>query len=966
MPKSFKLTSIALACMFATSSIAAVTQIQIQAAETNDYGNDSVATMLSAVQTAGDGLATYQVAFDVTPPTGKNVRSRSSGGSATTFSWGIGGDGVFKGSDAEYADIDNLRIVNFNANGGTVTLGDFKGLSISNITFVNGHSPGKDAVKIVANGTAINDLGKLSSITETIDIEQLDGVIPAVKSVRLEAGESANQTTNKWSVDSVEVTVDGIATEDRAYFLRGSWGINWKPAILGNGVAESVVIDHFLEQIKDFKTIDYIQVHLGESYIYSPVHLAPHDLLESLWQGDTDENGNIINLVVPRAAAPIDPFHKILVDIKNAGMKTQVYVNSSNMLERDEDIPNPASLPNITERWKEHVDTDPEIQAFLNSQSYHFKEGFPERPYMFAYAEFVLKVYSQRYGDLIDAWLFDSGEKMVTHGDNSTNGNPDDQLLFKAFADASRAGNHHAAVSFNNGPERVTESLNPFSEATRHDDYMFGHPYNGGRVIGRHDNGLYARNYAHIQKMTETNGNVHIGNEVNDWDWDDKVLGHFDPPMSTTSWNGGNTPALTDEEFKLWNLEATQAGGAMSWGGPLVGKNSGVSENFIINDWGIAQLTMMDEHLSLNQEPGAPNWARADTVLPNAVFAQPYSRVLIEGADFWDPEGDAVTLRLLDVADAPAWLTLAEDPSNLGTWLLQGTPTETENTAYEFRIQAIDASGTRERWVKLVVGDGPSIYPYSGATQIFATADTDYGMNNVATMISSVVTAPDGLATFQIAFDATPMDGGNIKSGSSGGLSTDISWGIGNDNLFKGSEAESVDSISNLRVLNFSANGGDMKESDIKDLSFSSVEIVNGQSTHDRVLVTANGTANSVDGEKMSATPVQLSLTYAGFDAVTNVTIGVGNANDNTKNKWSVNNMSVSFVIEEPVAIEITPGDLNEDGVLDRADMNVIRGALGSSQGDDSFVTAADLDNDGSITRADYSLWYRLFRSQPR
>ncbi|MDO7085507.1 dockerin type I domain-containing protein [Pseudocolwellia sp. AS88] len=965
MNNCLKLTSIALACIFTTNVMAAVTPIQIQATESTDYGNDSVATMYSSVQTAEDGLATYQVAFDVTPPTGQNVRSRSSAGAATTFSWGIGDDAVFKGSDTEYADIDNLRIVNFNANGGTLTVDDFKGLAFTHITFVNGQSPNKDAVKIVTNNTVSNDLGNLSLDSETINLELLEGVIPSITSVRLEAGDSSNQTTNKWSVDSVEVTVDGIATEDRAYFLRGSWGINWKPALLGNGVAEGVVIDYFIDQIKDLKTIDYIQVHLGESYIYSPVHLAPHDLLESFWQGDTDENGNIINLIVPRAEAATDPFYEMLLSIKNAGMKTQAYVNSSNMLEREEDIPNPDSLPDITERWKEHCDTDPEVQAFLNSQTYHYKEGYPDRPYMFAYAEFVLKVYSERYGDLIDSWLFDSGETMVTYGDISTNGNPDDQLIFKAFADAARAGNSHAAVAFNNGPERITESLNPFSEATRHDDYMFGHPYNGGRVIGNHDNGLYDRNYAHIQKITETNGNVHIGNEVNDWDWDDKVVGHFDPPMSTTSWNGGNTPALTDEEFKLWNLEATKAGGAISWGVPLVAKNSGVSENFVVNEWGIAQLTLMDDHLSLYQQPGAPNWARADTALPDAIFSQPYSRELVEGVDFWDPEGDAVTLRLLDVADgAPAWLTLVEDESNIGTWLLQGTPTETENTEYQFRIQAIDASGTTERWVKLVVGGEPSIYPYSGNTQIFATPDTDYGVNNIATMISGVQAAPDGLATFQIAFDATPMDGGNIASGSSGGVSTNTSWGIGDDYLFKGSDTEFVDSISNLRIVNFAANGGDLKETDITELSFNSVEIVNGQSTHDRILVTANGVSNSTDGEKMADTPAGLSLTYGGFDAVTELTLGVGNATDNTRNKWSVNNFSVNFIIEEPTTISAPTGDLNGDSAIDRMDMMIIRDALGSSDGDASYVATADLDNDGTISRADYSLWYQLFRNQ--
>lgn len=956
-----KLTPLALACLLASNTMAATLNIEIKAQESTNYGVDSIATMVSDQQTAADGLATYTIAFDVKAPSGSSVTSGESGGTTTTTSWGVGDDAVLKGSDLESAELSNLRIRNFNANGGKLTLNDFKGLSFKNINFSNAQSPNKDAVKITVNGNTVNDLSNLSSISEKINIETLDGVVPSVKSIKLEAGDSPNQAANKWSVDSVEVSVEGIATEDRAYFLRGSWGINWKPAFLGNGVAESVVIDHFIDQITDFKTIDYVQIHLGESYIYSPVHLAPHDLLESLWQGDTDDNGDPINLVVPRASAGVDPFYEILVAIKAAGMKTQVYVNSSNMLERADDIPNPDSLPNITQRWKAHCDTDPEIQAFLNSQSYHFDDEHPDRKYMFAYAEFVLKVYSERYGDLIDAWLFDSGETMVHNGDNSTNGIADDQLLFKAFADASRLGNSHAAVSFNNGPERITESLNPFSEATHHDDYMFGHPYNGGRVIGNKANGLYERNYAHIQKMTETGGNVHAGNEVNEWDWDDKVVGHFDPPMSTTSWNGGATAALTDEEFLLWNLEATQAGGAISWGGPLVGKNSGISENFILQDWAMAQLTLMDEHLSLNQQPLTPNWARATTVLPDAVFGQVYVHSLIEGKDFWDPESDAVSLRILDQVDgAPSWLSIVEDSANPGTWLLQGTPTETTTQTYEFRLQAIDVSGATERWVKLMVGELPNPYPYSGATQIFAEADTDYGIDEVAVMTSAVQTAPDGLATFQIAIDVTPMAGGNVKSGTSGGVSTTTSWGIGSDNIFKGSDAESIDSINNISVVNFQANGGELTVDQIQTLSFENVEIVNGQSPGDRIVLSANGVINSAGGVKAPSTPAQLSFNYASYDPINEVAINVGNSQ--TNNKWSVNNISVSYIIEE--SVNKIAGDFDGDGVIGSSDMLILRAALGSQIGDDAYVAEVDLDGDGSVTRLDYVQWQLLYRNQ--
>jgi len=132
-----------------------------------------------------------------------------------------------------------------------------------------------------------------------------------------------------WLLTKRQQTVE--VTESRADWLRGSWGLNWKPTDLWNGAGESLTIDLFIDSISHLKTIDYIQIHLNESYINSPSHLGPHEILESLWQGDTDTTGNPINLVVPRASAGVDPFLNIITATQKAGMKVQVYLNSSNM-----------------------------------------------------------------------------------------------------------------------------------------------------------------------------------------------------------------------------------------------------------------------------------------------------------------------------------------------------------------------------------------------------------------------------------------------------------------------------------------------------------------------------------------------------------------------------------------------------------------------------------------------------------
>jgi len=64
------------------------------------------------------------------------------------------------------------------------------------------------------------------------------------------------------------------SAQGKVDWMRGGFGLNWKPVGLANGGAENVKIDDFLEQIKDLRTVDFIQLHLAESYTSSPVHLA--------------------------------------------------------------------------------------------------------------------------------------------------------------------------------------------------------------------------------------------------------------------------------------------------------------------------------------------------------------------------------------------------------------------------------------------------------------------------------------------------------------------------------------------------------------------------------------------------------------------------------------------------------------------------------------------------------------------
>ncbi|MDO6802962.1 putative Ig domain-containing protein [Wenyingzhuangia sp. 1_MG-2023] len=494
----------------------------------------------------------------------------------------------------------------------------------------------------------------------------------------------------------------------RAAWMRGTYGLNWKPAKSANGKSESpnLVIDHFLEQIKGLKTVDYIQLHLGESATYSSVHIAPHDLLESLWQGDVDSNGKPINLIVPRKSSGVDPFLKMLVATKNAGLKTQVYVNSANMLRSWRvrkggeviQLPVPGDLPDVTKRWKHWCDTNPKAQQFIKSKPYHTAIDWPERKYMFCYAEFVLKPYAVRYGDLIDAWLFDAGKTFYQFvgGDNRESGLLEDQRIYQAFSNALHEGNPKAAIAFNNSFGALDRVHKPFSEATLFDDYMFGHPFFGGRNIGAHKENKFL-----LEWWTDRDGYPHR-KDGNDRTWDDNVVGHLDPPMSVWAWNDGTKSGLTNEQFVDWYGPAIAGGGAISLGVPLLDRDSW-DQKLLARDWGMEQLVLLDAYLSKHQNPGKPNWARQETVLPPATIGKEYSYTLTEGIHFWDPEGDEIQLSIQKGnQNLPSWLTLTKSSS--GEWVLVGIPTEAENIKYQFNLRAEDKeSGATDREVVLDV-----------------------------------------------------------------------------------------------------------------------------------------------------------------------------------------------------------------------------------------------------------------------
>ncbi|MCG9792335.1 T9SS type A sorting domain-containing protein [Flavobacterium algicola] len=508
------------------------------------------------------------------------------------------------------------------------------------------------------------------------------------------------------SIPTVNAQVPDSEQGLRAGWLRGAWGLNWKPENFYNGTIEDVSIAPYLEELKDVRTLDYIQVHLSESNIYSPSHSAPHPLLESFWQEDTDESGNPINLIVPRASSGVDPFESWLKAIKGAGLKTMVYVNSYNLLARDP-TSIPDGFPDVSTRWMEWCDTNPEAQAFINSQSYHIK-GDNRRRYMFCYAEFVLKVYAQRYGDLIDAWGFDSADNVMADecGDEPKSDLLDDQRIYEAFANALHTGNSNAAVAFNNS---VGTAAAPFTTPTYFDDYCFGHPFGGaGNMVETES--LYTRNFGIPQLMNTTNG---FPFRDDTRDWNDNVVGRFFPKLSTTSWNAGATPCLTDEQFVEWNSVGIIDAGSILWGAPLLRNNLNNSPVLTLQPLALAQLKLLDAHLKISQFTGSPVFARQETILPAVYIGQSYTHNLVEGFDFWDSEELGIT-NISFEGIKPSWLNVSLTAE--GVWTISGNPTETVPQDYTFELKIEDADGSTTRSVKLQVIEHPAdfINPLDG------------------------------------------------------------------------------------------------------------------------------------------------------------------------------------------------------------------------------------------------------------
>ena len=518
---------------------------------------------------------------------------------------------------------------------------------------------------------------------------------------------------------------EGYDQGERAEALRGSWNA-------GQGDSDF---------LRNLKTVDSTLARVNEGAALSAEHNLPHRLLEMIAAGESSVGGNPIHHVVHPTWGDFnddepdtDYFLQDISGIRDAGLGAKFYSNSQTFIGGND----ATHLEPFVQRWFQWCDTNPEAQAFINSQPYHTgiwnrntqqyedaSNQFPRRKYLFCYAEFVLKDISLRYGRFATSWTFDFSSPTfgTDAGDNPLSGIHQEQRLYQAFANAVWAGNPDCPVAFNNGRQPNSGFNNdpayPFALPTRFEDFTFGHAHGANQdhasktrtSPARGNETFFTSNSRHVTRMAQTNGFVHVGG---DRSFDDKVVGNYHSKLGPRSWRFSLPIAWTQNDFNRLNLDAIRSGGHMTWEGavPRSGVNAPLSSSGLRPLHGVARdfLTNTDNHIAQNEFPDSPSWARAFTDLPPATIGQNYFHRLRIGRDLYDLNNNITEVsaeRDGFLSSVPSWLVIFEN--NVGDWILSGVPTNPSAEVNVFNLRVTNSnnfSATRKVEIRVNGADG--------------------------------------------------------------------------------------------------------------------------------------------------------------------------------------------------------------------------------------------------------------------
>jgi hypothetical protein len=242
---------------------------------------------------------------------------------------------------------------------------------------------------------------------------------------------------------------------------------------------------------------------------------------------------------------------------------------------------NPETLTSpARDKWLQYVsvkyDCDPLEYTTFNWDDNRVNGAYSYTCAKQAYAEEIVKYYSNKFGSDIDGYWFDQG--LYANG-----------ALIEA---ACHEGNPNAVVAFNNGVKVPLKVNNPGVE-----DYTFGHPNPVRNTPPSSDEN------EDMVRAIEASADGYI--QSGSWE----VLGHMFMPMSESSWNGLYTtidPGWSDNDgarAKDWTSRVLENGGAWTWNIPMASGDGDPSRMSILAEGHVAFLNNVTTQITPSAVP---------------------------------------------------------------------------------------------------------------------------------------------------------------------------------------------------------------------------------------------------------------------------------------------------------------------------------------------------------------------------
>lgn len=306
---------------------------------------------------------------------------------------------------------------------------------------------------------------------------------------------------------------------ERTKFYEGTWGPRiLLPTTEAEADFENFDIPAFLKQVDQLKSASYIMINISKGHSGN-YHSSPNPLLQEVFGikhfPDRDLFGEVLDSLIKR------------------GLKVLVYQTSTGF---DWD---PRYTPDTSTKGK--------WEAFLKSEGISHWD---------AVSKFIVKYYSDKYGEKISGWWFDRTKK--NYGDNE---NLTTDAQYRTMAKAARSGNPHSILTFHH-------TTGPINRGTPYCDYTAGHPHPMKFSDGPWD-AVNLRMVTAIEAGPYFKGPYKNDPEMEVPPTDGGTLGQIFMPFQR-NWKNGAASFPPDQAFD-WMNRVMKAGGFHTWAVARVG-----------------------------------------------------------------------------------------------------------------------------------------------------------------------------------------------------------------------------------------------------------------------------------------------------------------------------------------------------------------------------------------------------------